>query len=53
MTQAIQTQAQPTLVVDGLEIEQFTAEEEAQVAFDAVAPYVERQAAAFVAEKGA
>jgi len=50
MTQATQAQARPTLVDDGLEIEQCTAEEEAKPAFDAVASYVKRQAAAFVAK---
>ncbi len=39
----------PTTSVDGLAVEVFTTEEEAQVAFTAVPSYVAQQAAAFVA----
>jgi hypothetical protein len=39
----------PTTSVDGLEVEVFTTEEEAQAAFATVLSHVEQQAVAFVA----
>ncbi len=39
-----------TISVDGLEVEVFTTEEEAQATFATVPSYVEQQAAAFVAQ---
>jgi hypothetical protein len=43
------SETRPTISVDGLEVEVFATEEEAQAAFAAVPSYVEQQAAAFVA----
>jgi hypothetical protein len=52
MTQAntLTSETRPTTSVDGLEVDVFATEEEAQAAFAAVPSYVERQAAAFVAQ---
>jgi hypothetical protein len=43
------SETRSTISVDGLEVEIFATEEEAASAFAAVPPYVEQQAAAFVA----
>ena len=42
-------QTRPMQIVDGLQVEVFTSEEEAVAAFAAVPSYVEQQAAAFAA----
>ena len=43
------SETRPTISVDGLEVEVFLTEEEAQAAFATVPSHVEQQAAAFVA----
>ena len=43
------SETRPTISVDGLEVEVFATEEEAQAAFATVPSYVEQQAAAYVA----
>jgi hypothetical protein len=44
------SETRPTISVDGLEVEVFATEEEAQAAFATVPSYVEQQAAAYVAQ---
>jgi len=44
------SETRPTMIVDGLEVEVFMTEEEAQAAFATVLSYVEQQAAACVAQ---
>ena len=52
MTQAntLTSETRPTTLVDGLAVEIFATEQEAQAAWNSVPSYVERQAAAFVAQ---
>ena len=52
MTQpnTLTSETRPTIIDDGLEVEIFATEHEAASAFAAVPSYVERQAAAFVAQ---
>jgi hypothetical protein len=44
------SETRPTMIADGLEVEVFATEEEAQAAFATVPSYVEQQAAASVAQ---
>ena len=44
------SETRPTMSVDGLEVEVFLTEEEAQAAFATVPSYVEQQASACVAQ---
>ncbi len=43
-------ETRPTITVDGLEVEAFATEEEAQAAWNIVPSYLESQAAVFVAQ---
>ena len=47
---ALTSETRPTMSVDGLEVEVFMTEEEAQAAFATVPSYVEQQASARVAQ---